>query len=192
MKAVFAVETVAACRSSGIEPLIRAHWREVAVHQDEVPLDVNWAQYEEMERLGRLFILTMRVNENLVGYNIFFVMAHMHYSKTIHALNDIVYVAPHQRGLDGVRLILEAEKHLEKLSARKIIYHSKSDSLLGAQRAGEGYEDSLDRMDDLVALEGEYNLTLPDSVMAHDGTLGDVLQRLGYKSIETIYAKLME
>lgn len=192
MSAVFAIGKLDMCLKEGIDDLVRAHWREVALDQDAVPLSVNWAQYEEMEQRGILFAVTMHVDGKLVGYNIFFVMPHIHYSTTLHALNDIVYVRPEHRGIDGVRLILEAERQLKARGAVKVLYHSKSDLLLAAETRGEGKADSLDRLDQLLDLETEFDVQLPDSVAnGEDMTLGAVLQHLGYKEIESVYAKLL-
>ena len=77
--------------------LIEAHWREIAVWQD-IPLDPDWAAYENLERLGMLVIYTARTdNDKLVGYSVFFMRKHMHYKGHSWAANDITFVHPDYR-----------------------------------------------------------------------------------------------
>lgn len=187
----FAEPTVAECLTLGVEALVRAHWREVALDQDEVPLAVNWDQYRQMEANGFLFTLTLNDGPMLCGYNIFFVMPHMHYSGTLHAMNDIVYVAPEHRGASGIRLILEAERRLKARGVIKAIYHSKEDLLLAAHARGEGAPDSLDKVEAIMDIEAEFDVKLADDLLADDMTLGGLLATLGYRKAESIYTKLL-
>ncbi len=186
-------ESIADARRSGLEELQHAHWREVAVDQNEIPLSVDWKRYEELEQKGLLFALGMRDGSKLVGYNAFYVVPHLHYSTTIFAFNDVIYVAPEYRGLDGVRLILEAERQLAATcKADKVVYHSKDDIQFAAGVDGNGAADSLDMLDRLLEVEEEFGIELPDDIGGDDLTFGGLLVHLGYSKIESTYGKLLK
>jgi hypothetical protein len=191
MSVVFAMETVNSCLDGGIESLIRAHWREVGLDHDAVPLSVDWNRYRRSEAEGSLFALTMRDDGKLVGYNIFFVMPHMNYMNTVFGLNNVVYVCPTHRGMNGLRLLLETDRRLKEKGVVKSVYHSKNDFLLAVLGRDDGVPDSLDRVEELMALELEYDLVLPDDVVFSAPTLGAVLLHLGYRADETVYTKLL-
>lgn len=92
----FASETVADVLAE-IEPLLRAHWEEIAAHKDKIPLAPDYDQYRKLEELGKLLICTARDDGKLVGYSIYLVHRGIHYSKNIVATNDVFYIAPEYR-----------------------------------------------------------------------------------------------
>jgi GNAT superfamily N-acetyltransferase len=94
--------------------LIEAHWREIAVWQD-IPLDPEWAAYENLEKIGMLAIYTVRTEENkLVGYAVFIMRRHLHYKGHNWAANDIVFVHPDYRdGRIGRNLVRFWEQDLK-------------------------------------------------------------------------------
>jgi acyl carrier protein len=190
---IYARDSIQNARASGLESMQRAHWREVAVDREAIPLAVDWARYEELERLGLFYALCMRdaLGGELVGYNAFFVTPHLHYMTTKFAVNDVVYVRPEHRGIEGIRLLLRAEETLVNLGVRKIIYHSKDDVVFGAGARGEGKPDSLDRVADILDLEDEFQIRLPDDVAADGLTFGALLEHLGYRKMESVYGKLV-
>lgn len=110
--------------ADGFEDLLLAHWEEVATDRDVIPFAPDWERYRMMERNGMFRILAMRHNGRLIGYNGFFIAPNLHYSTSLQAINDVIYVDPTYRGA-GVRLIREAEKRLMELGVQKIHYHVK-------------------------------------------------------------------
>lgn len=111
----------------GLEAIVRAHWDEVGVHKDTVPLACDWDKYQELEDKDILKLMLARRGEKLVGYASYLVLPHLHYCTTLHASNDAIYVDPEERGL-GIRLIRAAEKALVKFAAPhyiRILYHAK-------------------------------------------------------------------
>jgi hypothetical protein len=67
------------------------------VNQEEsgfdLPLNVSIDMY--IEPYTKVF--TMRDGSQLVGYAVFFLMPHQHYSNHIFAMNDVIYVMPGYR-----------------------------------------------------------------------------------------------
>lgn len=119
----------------GLEDMLAQHWEEVALDRDLIPLDPDWETMRRMERAGDFRVVSARRNGRLVGYAAFLVSRPLHYRTTLHALNDVIYIAPEERrGLTGVRLICWSESALAKLGVVKVIYHTKLHVLLGAKK----------------------------------------------------------
>lgn len=114
-----------------IEPLIRAHYEEIATDKDVKALDPDWHRYYRMQQLEQLRIVTARDDRRrnlLVGYFATFIIRHMHYQETITALNDVLYLSPELRGSTAAyRLFRVAEADLRELGAHILIIHMKVD-----------------------------------------------------------------
>jgi GNAT superfamily N-acetyltransferase len=113
---------------AGLADMVRAHWEEVAVYKAEMPLSVDWDRYRIMEQQGLLKLVGARAaSGRLLAYASFVVMPHLHYSETLHAGNDAIYVDPTMRGL-GIRFIRETERLLADFAAPnwiRILYRAK-------------------------------------------------------------------
>jgi GNAT superfamily N-acetyltransferase len=98
------------------------HWREIALNQDEVPLDPNWDRYFEYDLLNILQTLTVRSNGVLVGYVFMLVFPPLHYASTIWAQSDMVWLDPAYRsGWTGVRMFREAEAGMRRLGVKVVV-----------------------------------------------------------------------
>lgn len=106
-------------------PLLHAHWKEIALHQDKRPLDPNFKGYKELEDLGLLRIYTARTDK-LEGYAIFFIHPSLHYQTWIEAHNDIYYLRPEERkGTMALKFFKFCEAELIKLNVNAIYYPDK-------------------------------------------------------------------
>lgn len=182
---VVAREPLSGILESGLADLLRAHWEEVAHDRDQIILDPDWPGYLEDERQHRFLAWSARRAGVLVGYSGFYVVPHRHYRKSLFAVNDVIYLAPQERGAAGVSLIVQVEKALKEMGAAKVFYHVKTDALLGS--AG----DSLEAVEDLQELEEVTGVELPDAIYSSDRTLGAVLLALGYNHVENQFGKLL-
>jgi hypothetical protein len=119
--------------------LFPLHWKELALNHAHIELDCDVEGYSNLEKLGRLLILSARSDGKLVGYITCFLMHHLHYkSSGLMALTDMYFVLPEFRHGTGVCLFLEWERILRE---RKVIQaitsckvhqdHSKLFSKLG-------------------------------------------------------------
>lgn len=82
-----------------IKVLLPQHWRELALYQDDIPLDADYDWYKKAFSLGLLAIYTVRLDDALIGYAIFVVAPrHPHY---VHrwAKDDILWIAPEHRNM---------------------------------------------------------------------------------------------
>lgn len=95
--ATYTRESLAQVRASGIEPLLEAHYREIAHYQD-IPLEVDWARYEHAEALGSLRAYIARIDGQLVGYMSLVVNFNGHYRSSLQAVQDVLFIEPRWRG----------------------------------------------------------------------------------------------
>lgn len=183
----FAREPLTAILESGLEPLLRAHWSEVAHDKDVIVLNPDWAEYFDQERAGRFVAFSLRDDGDLVGYTAFFIVRSLHYRDHVFAMNDVIYLRPETRGVEGLRMVLRAEAELRKAFVTKVFYHVKADALLGMP---EG--DSLAAVEAVMAVEQEFDIEIPDAAAGDDRTLGGVLRALGYRHVENHFGKLLK
>lgn len=98
-----------------MRPLWELHWREMALDQDSIKIDMDVEKYAQMDALGLIHVTTVRDAEKLVGYVICFVIRHMHYYRAGEmALADMYWIRPeYRRGNTGIRLFREMERALQ-------------------------------------------------------------------------------
>lgn len=183
---VFAREPLAAMLDSGLEALLRAHWKEVALDQDVIAYNPDWDEYLACEARRSFVAWSLRKDGELIGYNAFFVIRAMHYKDHAFAMNDVIYLKPDERGVEGLAMILLTERDLRDMGVSKAFYHVKTAVMLGTD---EG--DSLDALEQLQELEERLNMKLPEAIYSTDHTLGGVLAALGYGHGENHFGKLL-
>ena len=118
----------------GVEELLARHWEEVAVDHDIIPLAPDWDRAFALQAAGVLRTAALRRNGRLIGYNAFHVLQPLHYRLTTHAINDVLYVDPDERGTAGLRLLRGTEQMLRELGVVKVVYHTKLHVAIGAAR----------------------------------------------------------
>jgi hypothetical protein len=109
-----------------LKELIGLHWEEIAVHKDKIPLDPDWEKYAAYDKQGNIVFITCRDGGKLIGYSVWFINHHMHYKRTLFALNDIVFIKKeYRKGRNGINLIKFSEYMMKALGADKILWHVK-------------------------------------------------------------------
>lgn len=109
-----------------LTPLLVKHYEEVALYQDRIDLDPDYEAYSALQESGILKVYTMRKDEELFGYNIFFVRTHPHYASTVWAANDVVYIDPAYRHTEHTPGFFQwCEDQLRVDGAQVITYHMK-------------------------------------------------------------------
>lgn len=99
---------------SDIQPLLVEHWQELALYQDDIPLDPDYEIYSAMDKAGALALYTVRHghNKRLVGYAIYFLRKHHHYKNHKWAVSDVVLVEKEHRNMglgNGLFAFVEAD-----------------------------------------------------------------------------------
>lgn len=134
----FALEPVTPGLIVEIEPLLQQHWREIAHFQD-IPLRPDWEFYLSAKTIR---VFTARQFGELVGYAVFFVSANKHYTTSLQAVQDILYVHPSKRGtLLGVRLISYCDAALRDCGVQVVYQHVKRAHDFGPLLRRLGYEE---------------------------------------------------
>lgn len=102
----FMVEDWQTCKA-GVMALWEAHYREIATHQDAIPLDPDVPEYERLAENGALCCVVGREAGRVIGYHLSIVRPHLHYRSTLHAFTDIYYLSPEARGQGAGRRMFE-------------------------------------------------------------------------------------
>lgn len=116
-----------------VQPLLKMHWEEIAQDKATMPLDVAVEAYRQLDAEGGLSLVTVRVDEELVGYFVSFVRPHLHYQSTLCAYVDLYYVAPaYREGLFALELFKQAEACLRARGVQKVFAGTKTYKHVGA------------------------------------------------------------
>lgn len=113
-------------RLDELKVLLPQHYRELALNQDQVPLDPQYHVYIERERQGGLLFIVLRDAGVMIGYFIGFIAPGLHYKTCLTCTMDIFYVQENRRsGSAGIRLFRFAEKELRRRGVRRWFMGSK-------------------------------------------------------------------
>lgn len=122
----FHVESFAKCLPE-FKPLLPLHWQELALNQDQVPLDPQWEFYFDRERRGELLFVSIREKGSIIGYYIGFVAPALHYQSCLTCITDIFFVAPDKRGaMTSLKLFKFVEEELRRRGVKRWFVGSKA------------------------------------------------------------------
>lgn len=124
-------------------PLFQEHWEEIAIFKD-IPLSPNREAYNVLEDSNMLRCYTARDEGVLVGYAVFIITRHLHYSQSIFAMQDVVFVRQGSRqGRVGLKLLDFAEDMLKADNVTLVQHHVKREHpVLGVLLKHKGYSSS--------------------------------------------------
>lgn len=106
--------------------LFPLHWREIAVNQEKIVMDVDGERYAEMEKMNLLYLLSARAAGKMIGYLMAFVNPHFHYkSAGCMSFTDMYWVRPEFRNGTGLRLFVRWEADMRKLGVCQLITSTK-------------------------------------------------------------------
>lgn len=121
-------------------PLLERHWREISAFQD-IPLKPDIEKYVAMEQAGNLRCFTVRVDDALIGYAVFFVHMNLHYSTSLQAVQDVLYLEKSSRGAGvGREFISWCDDQLKAESVQVVYHHVKEKLNFGPLLQGLGYK----------------------------------------------------
>lgn len=109
-----------------LKPLFPQHYRELALNQDQVPLDPDYDIYLTRDRLGEVLFVAGRELGRLVAYFVGFVAPGLHYRTCLTLTEDIFYVLPEYRGQNaGFRLFKAVEQAAWARGVQRMFVGSK-------------------------------------------------------------------
>lgn len=110
-----------------VQPLLFQHWQEIAMYKDKIELEPDWSRYEDLANSGKLHIVTVRDDGELIGYYISIISKGLHYKNTVYGINDILLLKPEYRNAGvGKGLFEYAEDLLKKEGVTVMTVHMKS------------------------------------------------------------------
>jgi GNAT superfamily N-acetyltransferase len=113
-------------RLEELKTLLPAHYKELALNQDKVPLSPQYHVYIEREHQGSLLFVTLRDSGEMVGYLIGFIAPGLHYQTCLTCITDIFYVRQDKRGSRaGVKLLKFVEEELKRRGVQRWFIGSK-------------------------------------------------------------------
>lgn len=108
-----------------IGPLLKEHYEEISSHHD-IALKPDIDKYNLLEEGGLIVCFTARKESILIGYAIYIVSKNLHYSDSMQALQDVLFIrATERKGGVGAGLIKHADKELKKLGVQVVYQHVK-------------------------------------------------------------------
>lgn len=90
-----------------LKPLFVPHYQELAVNQDQVPLDPQYEVYLAREAQGEVLAVTLREAGKVVGYFVGFVAPGLHYRTCLTLTMDIFWIHPEYRATDSLSSLEE-------------------------------------------------------------------------------------
>lgn len=106
------------------KPLLASHYAEIA-HFKQIPLDPDYDQYLELEKIGmtRCFVARNK-NGDMIGYAVYFCRHNLHYKSSLQAVQDILYMSPEYRGR-GALFIMWCDERLKSEGVQVVYHHVK-------------------------------------------------------------------
>lgn len=109
-----------------MKPLFPAHWEELALNKDKVPLDPQYDTYLIRDARGEVLFVTLRTDGELTGYFVGFVAPGLHYKTCLTLTMDIFWTCHAIRGGTApLRLFRAVEKEARRRGVDRIFYGSK-------------------------------------------------------------------
>jgi len=109
-----------------LKPILNNHYDELSVTKS-FNLNPDYDRYLKFQDLGSFFIMTCRLDGQLIGYIAYFLYPHIHYKDCMTAMEDLYYVQKeHRQGRVGLKLFSESEKILKDKGVNRIILSCKT------------------------------------------------------------------
>ena len=137
----FNLEPVSNSLCEEIFPLLEKHYDEVA-HFKQIPLSPDFKQYKKLDEMGVLRCYTARDETGgIVGYAIFMVKHNIHYSTSLQAVQDVIFIHPERRGF-GIKFIKWCDEMLKADGVEAVYHHVKREHpALGVILSRIGYKE---------------------------------------------------
>lgn len=103
------IEMLADCLPE-MKLMFPAHWEELGLFKDKMPLEPRYDIYEMREARGELVMATLRKDGKVVGYWPTWIAPGIHYGSTLTATMDILYIEPEFRGDGSGKLLFDVLK----------------------------------------------------------------------------------
>jgi GNAT superfamily N-acetyltransferase len=124
-----------------LKPLYPAHWEELALNKEHVPLAPMYEVYDAKDAAGEIMLITLRSSGKLAGYFIGFIGPALHYRTCLTLTLDIFRVLPEYRdGTAGLKLFKAAQAEAKRRGVQRMFVGSKCHKDASALFDRLGYE----------------------------------------------------
>jgi hypothetical protein len=117
----FAWEKLSDLLAEGADALCRAHWQEIALDHEMVPLDVDWEQLLKEEQAKRYRVFVARRLGRVIGYLPLIYWYPSRYCSTLHIQDDTIYVVPEEKNRFAIWIQL-LDRAIEQLPRGSKLY----------------------------------------------------------------------
>lgn len=123
-----------------LEPIFLQHWCSVTPDFHDATLHFDWDSYAEFERTGKVHLMIIRDDGDIVGYQLCLASTHLHSKDFQTAQTAFFYVLPEYRDrMIPSRLFRETEKSLKELGIQHLYVGCKADKDLAPLFVRLGY-----------------------------------------------------
>lgn len=107
--------------------LFPRHFEELSLEQDKIPFGLDFDMYRQAEKNKLTYILTARLEGNIIGYVVSLVAKHHPHNKDagMYSTTDMFWVSPEHRNGTGIRLLIENERRLKEMGVRRMAISTK-------------------------------------------------------------------
>lgn len=113
-------------RLEELKPFFPMHYAELALNQQQVPLDPEYSIYLNKDAAGEMMLVVLRKAGEIVGYFVGFVQPALHYRTCLTLSMDIFYVLPEHRGDGGGFVLFKAvEAEARRRGVQRMFVGSK-------------------------------------------------------------------
>lgn len=131
-------ELFARCISE-LVPLFALHDKELTLAPNIAPCAPRWEEYIAAEGAGVFHLITVRDDDRLVGYIMYFVRLHLHHATSLVGIVDIYWLHPnYRRGFVGLYLIDAMEQSMRQLKAKMVYLGYRASGTRNAKLRGLG------------------------------------------------------
>ena len=118
--------------------LFEQHYDEIA-HYKDIPLNVDIENYRILAKAGFLKIFKASQSGSVIGYAVFIVKTNLHYSQSLQAVQDVLFIQKDRRGF-GSEFIKYCDERLKEKGVEVVYHHVKSKHDFSPLLERQGYE----------------------------------------------------
>ena len=124
----FQIEDVEAVSRDGL-PLLDKHYEEIAQFKEVQKLDPDWDVYYRIEKQGKLWVMTARLDGEMIGYIVMMLTNDMHYRALLRATEDIHFILPeYRKGILGYKMLAKTKQAMKEKGANTVTFRTKADA----------------------------------------------------------------
>jgi hypothetical protein len=120
----YSVSNVKDCVND-LKYLLDLHYEEISLLKN-FKLNPQWGIYEKCDEQGNVKVILCKDDDTIIGYIVFFISHHLHYSDCLLATEDIYFLKKEYRtGRTGLRMFTFAEEYLKSIHVDMVKYSTK-------------------------------------------------------------------